>query len=1039
MRQLFTLLGTLGIVGLIVGTAVAYVNDAPHNETNNIECGSCHTYSLWWQFSPKGENDPSYGGYTNAVCDSCHTKAGFPYKITHSYTSMAEMHDTATGNWATNCIDCHDPHQQAQLNWLAIDPSFDTDLFLVSGTVTFVAIDTPIAGETTITYDAPTITINGTGWSSPNSANQTDLTWENKNAFSGRGLIFVHDTTNLTNSYSIISVDSTTSTIVVNGIPDSPGIAVNDSFGLIYGQLVKQEINTPNSGLRTVKFFNPLNTSGTGGFADLANIPPEGVCQVCHTLTHYWREDGTVVDAVSFLTAPADHNSAATCTSCHDTTNGFKPTNADHTFFSSTGTTCANCHSDTDDVIIDTHNGVCNHCHISPPILQNNFLADTDSKWPSTPHTNGTCLDCHDSNGPGPQDIAGDFTNHPKALDDDGNATNGLNGHLGQVSGATNCTNSCHFHYNKDIITEIHTGGPVPSDPCIKCHKLTMETPPTYNGTQLTAKGTYSGSGELINDAIAGPGDCTNCHAGIAANWKTHPNLASHVGQVDPTGTGLCTRCHTGDTIDVVHKFNCGLCHDGANSGALISLADTNGPGTCTNCHGTDFYLHDITLFKTFNHEAAGLVTPEPAGSVPDCMACHNEGPDMINDIHVPVDPLLIPTTNVCAHCHNPDGYLQGDATGHGLNDSGFVGPNICSTCHVDHLTGHPSHVGGDIMNGWVLATARCVTCHTGDRVIDVHNNNCLDCHESLFREGIVNLLPGLPDPATAIDPGHLQCAECHVALADSFFAADFTNKKDHWKKDNHDGQVDASSGCATCHGGTPIEDVHWGSGLCSTCHSQIGELQGSASGLGTGKPPTGSTDCMTCHGAFTLHSTITGLDLSHTLEVQNEPSCNIAGCHTELDLVNGIHATKGCTTCHADTGDLVTPAIPLGGTCTECHTTYFDAHQHGINSHEVAMMSDVSNTEESGGQDQPCNTCHLDLSWGGILAIHNINFNGSCSTCHLSIRSTNVDTAVGDGDNSSIIDVQDVILWGSITNPVDCLKCHKNAATGTGTPTIHP
>jgi len=1040
MKKLFTFLGLLGLAGLIATSASAYVNDAPHNESNNITCGDCHSYSLWWQFSPTGANDPGYGDYTTAVCDSCHTKTGYPNKKPHSFTSMEEMHDPLTGDWTTKCVDCHDPHQQAQLDWLSIDPALNTEVFLVTGVVSTVSLNSPQAGQTTVIYN-PSPTINNFNWAAANSTDPLATTWENKNKFSDRGLIFVHDTSVLKNSYSILSVDSANSKIVINGVPDGSTINTDDSFGLIYGQLIKQEIVTPNSGKRAVQFFDPMTTAGVGGFVDYDNATtPVGVCQVCHTLTDYWHEDGTVVDSSHFTTPPPDHNSGATCTACHDATNGFKPTNADHTFFSSTGTSCANCHLDSEDVVIDTHKSTCNHCHISPPVLYGNFATDTDGRWPSTPHNTGTCLDCHDGNGPGPDNIAGDFTNHPHALDNDSNATNGLDGHNGQVSITARCANDCHYHSNKDVITQIHVGANTPSDPCVKCHDLTLVTPGTYddNGTRLTSKGSYTGTGKLINDAVNGPGECSDCHTSITANYKNHPNAMIHDGQITATPSGQCVRCHTGDVIDSVHLSYCGLCHDGNNNGALISIAAVNGPGDCVNCHGSDFYIHDITKFKTFNHEAAGLVTPEPAGSVPDCMACHNEGPDMINDIHVPVDPLLIPTTNICAHCHDASGYLQGDAAGHGLNDSEFANPNICSTCHVDHLTGHPSHVGGDVMNGWVLETDRCVVCHTGDRVIDVHNNNCLDCHESLFREGIVNLLPGLPDPATSNKPGHLECVECHIALGESFFAADIPNQKDHWRKDDHTGQVDASSGCANCHDGTPVEDVHWGSGLCATCHSQIGGLQGSANAtiIATGKPPIGSNDCMTCHGVFNLHEPL-AIDLSHASEIQNEPSCSIAGCHIETDLVNGIHDIKGCSTCHADSGDLVLPAIPLGGTCTECHTTYFDAHQHGINSHDVSMASDVSNTEESGFQDQPCNVCHTDLSWGGILTIHNINANGSCTTCHTSTRQLNVDATVGDGDNNTIIDVRDVIFWGSTSNMVDCLKCHTNAATATGDPTV--
>ncbi|MDD5759782.1 MAG: hypothetical protein PHI06_11960, partial [Desulfobulbaceae bacterium] len=46
---------------MAVTTANASVIDAPHNETHGYTCSSCHTYSLWWKYSPTA-NDPGYTG-----------------------------------------------------------------------------------------------------------------------------------------------------------------------------------------------------------------------------------------------------------------------------------------------------------------------------------------------------------------------------------------------------------------------------------------------------------------------------------------------------------------------------------------------------------------------------------------------------------------------------------------------------------------------------------------------------------------------------------------------------------------------------------------------------------------------------------------------------------------------------------------------------------------------------------------------------------------------------------------------------------------
>nr|MBF0223005.1 DUF5011 domain-containing protein [Desulfobulbaceae bacterium] len=868
---------------------------------------------------------------------------------------MAEMHKTKSGDWQTKCIDCHDPHLQGQLDWAIIDPSLKPDLYLATGKRGNGIVDyDPGTNTTTFDYteaDAQSAWLDPALWAAKSGAT--------------RGLILTIEDPSGSITFEVNSAVETNpivqgtgngaGTIEVQGeVPAS--FSSGSSFALLYGQLIRQQIVTPNTSVMNVKFFDPGITYSSGlvgGPADPLGATPEGICQVCHYYSRYHnydrqQPDPAHIDFPDGARIPVTaHNQDTACHECHGTAEGFKPINADHTFMTSAGTTCANCHLASEDFVVDTHSGTCGTCHIEAPTLLETVITGTSGKWPSTPHAAGNCYDCHDNDGPGPDDITTDFTNHPKAFDSDGNPVNGFDGHDGQLLSTTTCTNNCHFHSNdsggtrvpKDIVAEIHTGSPTPSDPCIKCHELVELSPGTYSGTQLTAKGTYSGSGKLIGSATAGQGDCANCHTAIATNWKNHPKQASHAGQVDDTGTALCFRCHQYNPsspeliIDIVHANNCGNCHDGLNQGALRSLAASNGVGDCTNCHGSEFYLHDTSQFRTFNHQTYGLVTPEPVGSAVECMLCHNEGSsnpggaDMIYDVHSPIlAPLEVPDPNfnVCAYCHDDQGFLIGSAAGHGVADLNGS-PNTCSTCHTDHASGHPSHtiVG---MNGTLVDIPSCVSCHDGEKTTVVHNNKCLLCHEALFRQQIATMRLGLPDPVTAGDlDGHLDCLECHTKLDNSFFSADSRTtgyKLGHSKVSDHLGKVDNVPGCSSCHDGEPLYDVHWGFGgiLCGNCHTQTGELQGSASGRGTGKPAVGTdNDCMDCHGAFAQHSTLP-IDLSHTLEVSLTPSCGITGCHAEADLVVGIHDLNGCATCHdssrstnVDPGSTVTDNVSTG------------------------------------------------------------------------------------------------------------------------------
>nr|MBF0223004.1 hypothetical protein [Desulfobulbaceae bacterium] len=1031
---------------LSISAASASVIDAPHNESNKIGCGDCHTYSLWWTYSP-AQSRSDYSLIADDLCNKCHGSGGYaPNKLSHSFETMDLMHKQSAGDWQTTCVDCHDPHLQGQLDWLTIEPSVVTDLYLATGK----------RGTATMSYDSASHSTTfdyvdadaRPGWLDP-------ALWSVKTDGTRGLILYINDpagsstfeVNSAVESLAIIpGTPSGTGTITVQGeIPDT--FSPDAEFSLFYGQLLKQSILTPNTSVMSVKFFDSgiqYDSGLIGGPADPVSNPPEGICQVCHYYTRYHNYDRQRPDPEDIdypdgaRIAVIDHNSGTVCNECHPTAEGFKPINADHTFLSSAGTTCANCHLASEDFVVDTHNGTCGTCHTEAPQLISAVSTGTGNKWPSSPHASGNCYDCHDTDGPGPDDIAGDFSNHPKAFDSDNNPDNGFDGHDGQLIATYGCTNNCHFHAGKDIVAEIHTGESVPSDPCVKCHELTVVDQGTYSGTKLTAKGTYDGSGKLIGSAVSGQGDCEHCHSTIATYWRAHPKQYTHENQVTVTGTGLCFRCHwydinnkPEDIIDSIHytvNGSCDMCH--GVDGALKSLTAINGPGDCTNCHTSSFALHDISRFVSFDHRTTGLVTPEPADADVHCMLCHNEGqnnpdsPYLILDVHSPliIPPATLPANynNCLAYCHDDQGYLIGSAVGHGFADLNGV-PNTCSTCHPEELHNHPSHseLG---MNGSVAPTDSCVSCHIGDRTVDIHSNDCLLCHEALFRQQHRDLRAGLPNPDTAGDmDGLLDCIECHTQLDTSFFSADSRipgDKLGHSKDDDHLGKVEGNPGCMSCHDGDPLYSTHFGIGPCTGCHALSGVLIGSAAGMGTGKPAIGiENDCVTCHGTFDLHSSLP-IEFSHSLEVSLTPSCGITGCHSEADLVLGIHDLNGCSTCHASTGELRAPAVPLGGDCQTCHTTYFDGHQHGTNSHEVIAGGDTSETISFG--QQPCYNCHHDLSWSGIITIHNIDNSGNCATCHESTRTINV--------NPAYADIAEVILVGDANTPITCLDCHSNA-----------
>lgn len=549
---------TTGLLAAMLATGSAFaasVLDAPHNESNDVSCGSCHSYSLWWQFSPIKPGTADYTGRTDAVCNKCHGANGSEfYKISHSSLSMADAHDTALGDWSTKCVDCHNPHLQAQFNWLSAgatfgDGSLAGGLYLAEGTINSITDNND--GTTTIAF---TNAAAKAPW-------QDTQRWRQKSGNAGRGLLLSLGYTTGDKTYEIISASSTVaitngagglgegSLTVQSGSDPLDSVKYTGSnFGIIYGQLIKSSIATPNSGTKEVKFFD--SKDGLVDSASGANT--KGVCQVCHTQTHYWKNDGTLTS----------HNDGSNCTSCHTISLGFKPNYPDHDGFIARLTSCGSCHNQAN-VVENIHQLDCNSCHADsgPPALKSAdintpFRQDPPAWTPlNSPPANGDCGECHGA----------DYFNYHQ----------NKNNHTGQVDKAVpNCTSACHFHNKPDTVADIHKGT------CTHCHNMTANPDGTF-GEKISLAAQY------------GPGDCTNCHRVIADDVTLHPNSSSHVGQVDRAPDCLSvTGCHPGNTVFQVHPRMCVTCHEPQYFALKLDLqlygitkAIAVTPGTCLVCH----------------------------------------------------------------------------------------------------------------------------------------------------------------------------------------------------------------------------------------------------------------------------------------------------------------------------------------------------------------------------------------------------------------------------------------------------------------------
>ena len=358
-------------------TANALEMHAPHTSENGVTCGDCHSYSLWWQTSPLSDQNQNYDSKIKTMCQKCHGGGGNSILVkNHSSTGIGQDHNPSLGIWSLNCISCHDPHSQPQLGW--VGTLLDDKIYLVTGLISDVTSFSSSNGNTTFGYSitegsasAPLATtqtvddtylftssellyeplaggsagssssIGGPGTKSKNKSKKpkdssttlttaplmtstptasatssfvlaewsAQSTWINKTGTAnGKGLIFVVDTANPGETYQIVNANA--SFITVKGSPD-PSTMANKSFGLIYGQMIKKTIYS-----RDVKFFNPKDP--LGGFTNTDTPEVTGICQVCHTMTNVWTQDGG-----STTDSPNHLSGSTACNACHFHYSGF--------------------------------------------------------------------------------------------------------------------------------------------------------------------------------------------------------------------------------------------------------------------------------------------------------------------------------------------------------------------------------------------------------------------------------------------------------------------------------------------------------------------------------------------------------------------------------------------------------------------------------------------------------------------------------------------------------------------------------------------
>jgi cytochrome c5 len=277
-KKVLLMLSTFTVMLLLSGLdRVDAAIQAPHDYSSSmtVTCMTCHEDPLL-PFQPQvGDNTAQ-----NNSCLGCHhegndaiTDRKYKTVKTHSSTETSGRY----GSWMIECRVCHEAHNQMQA------VAYPTEGILATGILS-AATPTLLTTSNILTAGAyPKFVV------IPNAAYP--------------GLVYrIAD-----NSENTIL---TTGFMYLRGSSGSYLVAPGQTYTVKYGKMIK-----PTIAYRTVKFFN---AEGPNSFAD-GDAVVDGICQVCHTQTQSFRNDGTL-EGPGHPTGVA----ATNCMQCHPHSSGFK-------------------------------------------------------------------------------------------------------------------------------------------------------------------------------------------------------------------------------------------------------------------------------------------------------------------------------------------------------------------------------------------------------------------------------------------------------------------------------------------------------------------------------------------------------------------------------------------------------------------------------------------------------------------------------------------------------------------------------------------
>ncbi len=944
----------------VLASVQSYAMDYPHNDSNTVSCEKCHY--VWGSEPSLMIEGLLYGNniddtHYNSLCWSCHNSVKATDVETHSSLQI----DNGYGDWSIECVECHDAHGNYQ--------------FRTYGSSSYIAQDiVETVNATTLTRSA------------------TTPLWAD-NSFVGKVLVpnIAYDY----NNYVIISNDNTS--ITVDGTIDTLKVTeLVDTFAVVYSNMVKTTIITPNSGNKAVKLFN---AAGPNSFAD-ADASYDGICEVCHTQTTHHRNDAS---------GDHIHNAGQNCTDCHSHLKGFN-------------VACDTCHGNPP--VVDTATG-------GPDGLVNAAgVTGSSTAGAHDMHVNTksySCTVCHyDSVGTGATHNNGHTVTMGFYLFD-GDEQGGL--YEGQ-SGVS---------YDTTTTAPVTTVASNDNKTCsnIYCHSTGQSTVSGGDDTPTYASPVW-------DDPASG--DCGSCHkveegAGLSSG--------SHEAHLNTTGVAGCAECHTGAennasaynssnhinrSIDVANSYDAGglpgngygkcstgRCHDDGLGNAK-NTPDWGIPGGgCSECHldipSTGSHVKHVTTtnYNTAEcgdcHDGAVYDTTAPEQHLDGDLDVYDSS---AGDLNYPQDvakggaPYDSCST---AYCHSP-----GQASDGGPSDPAYAtvtwgGSVSCGDCHkVEEGDGLTSGSHGE---------------HLGTTGVD----GCGDCHT------------GAADNASAYNStNHVDGS---IDVANTYSAA------------GAPGNGYGTCSTASCHDNgrnTPVVSPAWGStgSGCGICHAIA-----PSTGSHTAHLAESGVACNDCHDNAVQNTTIPTQHLDDNVDVYDSSSgdlgypqnkargsaystCDQASCHS-----NGLGTYKttptwgttasGCNFCHnalpttgAHSAHVSTAATAYGSTsvsttggtydfdCGNCHPAAADEstyHRNGavdivLNKNDGGALKSLNNVSndtsgytQSAGTSVTCSAAYCHSKGDGTFSVTSPDWYGTfagdtCGHCHTNQPDTNAHEA---------------------------------------------